>query len=95
MKDWKNIVSNIFAWLSGVAIAVGTFAVSMGLPMWVTSVCALVVGIAATTNLVLTGKNADLSKKTPNQLVIANEEKGTSLQNAIIEEKNETTIKTP
>lgn len=69
MKNWKDILSNLAAWL----IALGMFLAGINiaalhLPEWVTLIGGLMVGLGGVITSVVTGKNPNLTAKTQTQV---------------------------
>jgi len=69
MKNYKDTISTI----CGIIIAFGGTILALPtqgitIPTWMTTVATVLVAIAGTVMGILIGKNADMSKKTTNQL---------------------------
>jgi hypothetical protein len=59
MATLKDKITNICSSVIAIAAAIGTFAVTMNLPVWVVASCGLVAAIATAVIGYFTGKGAD------------------------------------
>lgn len=68
MKDWKNIVSSIIGLFIAIAGALLGVASQITLPAWVITACIITMAVGAAVVAWLQGRNADLSRKSKEQL---------------------------
>jgi len=77
MKDWKNIVSSIIGLLIAIAGALLGISTQVVLPAWVQTACIITMAVGAAVVAWLQGRNADLSRKSKEQLKMQAERKVT------------------
>ena len=77
MKDWKNTLSSICGLIIVICGAIATLGASGGIviPTWITSVCGALAAISAGLIGWITGKNPNLTSKTPDQVNTLNNAK--------------------
>jgi hypothetical protein len=74
MKNLKDKVTNICAWITGVGgVIIGAhLSGQIMLPTWAVSILGTLIGIAVVATQILTGKAPDGTTKTPEQIIQQN-----------------------